>query len=227
MNIQEWLTQLLSRPTADPLDWESYRLTMDNATWKPLWRDIDATRAYEDGLEAGLRLLQATQQHRGQLSPKGYRTNQILLYRSILTMLDKADRYAAYLAAWETIRAHTNECLPVRGDALMGGDPRLGPYVRRDDGGFGVQPVPYGMRPPKTIAVHFLYPQIRRKTLMEKRLAHERAGKPASDRRPVGRGALTSEEIQSRLAQIRESAGAMEYASVRPAAPSLGTHVTD
>jgi hypothetical protein len=226
MNIQEWLTQLVSRPTAEPLDWESYRVTMDNATWKPLWRDIDATRAYEDGLEAGLRLLQATQQYRGQLSPKGYRVNQILLYRSILSMLDKADRWDAYLAAWESIRAHTVECLPVRGDALLGGDPRLGPYVRRDDGGFGVPPVPYGMRPPKTIAVHFLYPQIRRKALMEKRLAHERAGKPASDRRPVGRDALTSEEIQSRLAQIQESAGEMGQASILPAAPSLGVLVT-
>jgi hypothetical protein len=207
MNIQEWLTQLLSRPTADPLDWESYRVTMDNATWKPLWRDIDATHAYEDGLEAGLRLLEATQQHRGQLSPKGYRSNQILLYRSILSMLDKADRWDAYLAAWEAIWAHTSECLPVRGDALLGGDPQLAPYVRRDDGGFGVPPIPYGVRPPKTIAVHFLYPQLRRKTLIEKRLARDRAGRSTSDRRPVGRDALTSEEIQSRLAQIRGSVG--------------------
>lgn len=207
MNIQEWLTQLVSRPAAAPLDWESYRVTMDHATWKPLWRDINATQAYEDGLEAGLRLLEATQQHRGQLGPNGYRSNQVLLYRSILLMLDKAERWDAYLAAWETIWAHTNECLPVRGDALLGGDPRLPPYVRRDDGGFGVPPLPYGVRPPKTIAVHFLYPQLRRKTLIEKRLAHARAGKLASDRRPVGGGALTSEEIQSRLAQIRESAG--------------------
>jgi hypothetical protein len=54
--------------------------------------------------------------------------------------------------------------------------------------------------------VHFLYPQLRRKTLIERRLAQERAGKLVSARRPVGRDALTAEEIQSRLAQIRESA---------------------
>jgi hypothetical protein len=207
MNIQEWLTQLVSRPTGDPLDWESYRVTMDEATWKALWRDVEATHAYEDGLEAGLRLLQATQQHRGQLSPKGYHANRILLYRSILSMLDKADRWDAYLATWETIWAHTRDCLPVRGDALLGGDPRLAPFVRRDDGGFGVPPLPYGVRPPQTIAVHFLYPQLRRKTLIEKRLANAQAGKPAADRRPVGQGALTGEEIQARLGQIRESTG--------------------
>ena len=101
MNIQDWLSQLLSRPEADPLDWESYCVTMDDATWKALWRDIDATEAYEDGLEAGLRLLQATQQHRVKLGGRGDQANQILLYRSILLMLDKADRWDAYLAVWE------------------------------------------------------------------------------------------------------------------------------
>ena len=78
--------------------------------------------------------------------------------------------------------------------------------MRRPDGGFGVPPLPYGAVPPKTIAVHFLYHQLRRKTLIERRLSQERAGKLLSERRPVGGQALTSEEIQSRLAQIRESA---------------------
>jgi len=206
MNIQEWLSRLLSRPAADPLDWESYCVTMDDATWKALWRDIDATQAYEDGLEAGLRLLQATQQHRGQLGPRGYQANQILLYRSILAMLDKADRWDAYLVAWEAIRAHTSHCFPVRGDTLTVNDPRLESFVRRADGGFGVPPLPYGAVPPKTIAVHFLYHQLRRKTLIERRLTQEQAGKLVTERRPVGQDALTAVEIQSRLAQIQESA---------------------
>ena len=207
MNIQDWLTQLISRPATDPLDWDSYSVTMSDATWKALWRDIDATQRYEDGLEAGFRLLHATQQHRVQLGPRGYQANQILLYRSILAMLDKADRWDAYLAAWETIRARTSECLPVRGDALMGGDLQLAPFVRRSDGGFGAPPLPYGAPFPKSIAVHFLYPQLRRKTLIERRLARERAGKLFADRRPLGRDALTAEEIQSRLARIQESTG--------------------
>jgi hypothetical protein len=102
---------------------------------------------------------------------------------------------------------HTSECLPVRGDTLTVGDPQCARFVRRPDGGFGVPPLLYGVSPPKTLAVHFLYPQLRRKTLVERRLVQERAGRLFSDRRPMGRDALTAEEIQSRLAQIRESAG--------------------
>jgi len=207
MNIQEWLTHLLSHAAADPLDWESYSVTMDDSTWKALWRDIDATQAYEDGLEAGFRLLQATQQHCVQLGQRGYQANRILLYRSILAMLDKADRWDVYLAAWETIRAHTSHCLPVRGDALTVNDLQLESFVRRADGGFGIPPLPYGTSPPKTIAVHFLYPQLHRKRLIERKLAQERAGKRVSERRPLGRNALTAEAIQSWLAQLRESAG--------------------
>jgi hypothetical protein len=76
-----------------------------------------------------------------------------------------------------------------------------------DGGSRHEEPLPYGTSPPKTIAVHFLYPQLRRKTLIERRLAQARAGKLVSARRPVGRDALTAEAIQARLARIRESTG--------------------
>jgi hypothetical protein len=206
MTIQEWLTHLLSRPAADPIDWESYCVTMGDATWKSLCREIEATQAYEDGLEAGLRLLQATQHHRERLGGREYQANQILLYRSILSMLDKADRWDAYLAAWETIRTHTTHCLSVRGEALLDDGSRLAPFVRRADGGFGVPPLPYGTAPPKTIAVHFLHTQLRRKTLIERKMARVEAGTLVSDRRPLDRGALTGEAIQARLGQIQEPA---------------------
>ena len=207
MNIQEWLTRLLSRPATEPLDWETFCITMSDATWKSLWRDIEAAQAYDDGLEVGLRLLQATQHHRAQLGERGYRANQILLYRSILAMLDKADRWDVYLAAWETIRTHTSHCLPGRGDTLTLHDAQHMSFVRRDDGGFGVPAIPYGVRPPKTIAIHFLYTQVHRKTLIERKLAKEGAGRRAAERRPVGPGALAAEEIQARLARIGEPVG--------------------
>lgn len=203
MTIQEWLNRLLARPVVEPLDWETFSVTMRDATWKALWRDIDETQAYEDGLEVGLRLLQATQHHRAQLGERGYQTNQILCYRSVLEMLDKADRWDVYLVAWEMIRTQTSHCLPGRGDTLTLHDPQYMSFVRRDDGGFGVPALPSGARPPKTIAVHFLYPQVHRKALIERKLAQERAGKRTAQRRPMGPGALAAEAIQARLAQMQ------------------------
>jgi hypothetical protein len=204
MTIQEWLTQLLSHPATEPLDWNTFSVTMSEPTWKALWRDIDATQAYDDGLELGLRLLQATEQHRVPLGERGYQAHQISLYRNILSMLDKAERWDVYLAAWETIRRQTTHCLPGRGDTLTLHDPQYMAFVRRDDGGFGIPPLPYGVRPPKTIAVHFLYPQVHRKTLIERKLARQCAGKRPGERRPMEPGALAAEEIQTRLAKVHE-----------------------
>ena len=56
-------------------------------------------------------------------------------------------------------------------------------------------------------SVHFLYPQVHRKTVIERKLAQERAGKRAAECRPVAPGALAAKEIQARLAQIREPVG--------------------
>jgi len=210
MTIQDWLTRLLAPPATEPVDWETFSVTMSDSTWKALWLDIDATQAYDDGLEVGLRLLQATQHYRRELRDREYQAHQILCYRSILSMLDKAERWDVYLAAWETIRTQTSHCLPGRGDTLTLHDPQYMSFVRRDDGGFGVPALPSGVRPPKTIAVHFLYSQVHRKAVIERKLAQERAGKRISQRRPVGLGALAAEAIQARLAQIRVSGGSNE-----------------
>ncbi len=202
MTIQDWLTRLLALRAAEPLDWDTFSVTMHDATWKALWRDVDATQAYDDGLEVGLRLLQATQHHRAQLGERGYQAYRILCYRSILEMLDKADRWDVYLAVWEIIRTQTNHCLPGRGDTLTLHDAQYMSFVRRDDGGFGVPAFPSGVRPPKTIAVHFLYSQVHRKAVIERKLAQEQAGKRMAQRRAVGPGALAAEAIQARLATV-------------------------
>jgi hypothetical protein len=207
MTIQEWLTRLLSPPATEPPDWDTFSVTMSDSTWKALWRDIDATQAYDDGLEVGLRLLQATQAHRATLGERGYQVQQIRCYRSILEMLDKADRWDVYLATWESIRTRTSHCLPGRGDTVTLHDPQYMSFVRRDDGGFGVPALPSGVRPPQTIAVHFLYPQVHRKMVIERKLAQERAGKRIAQRRPVGPYALAAEAIQARLAEITPSVG--------------------
>jgi hypothetical protein len=79
--------------------------------------------------------------------------------------------------------------------------------VRRDDGGFGVRPLPYGVRPPKTVTVHFLYPQIHRKILIERKLARAWAGKGAPTSQSAPPGVRAADEIQVRLAPIGRPVG--------------------
>ncbi len=200
MNIQDWLNQLISRPAAEPLDWERYSVSMTEPTWKALWREIQAAERYEDGLEVGFRLLHGTQQHRARLGPRGYQANRILLYRSILTMLDKGEWWEAYLAAWESIRAQTSECRPLGGDAPLGGGSQLAPSVRWENGRFGAHPhATY----PKMAPVHFLDLHLRRKALIERKLEQERTGKHATQRRPVRRSGVTINHILSRRAEVQ------------------------
>lgn len=112
---------------------------MSDPTWKAFARDVDATQAYDDGLKAGLSLLQAIEHRRARLGARGYEANQILFYRSILAMLDKADRWDVRLAAWEIIRRLTTHCLAGRSDTLTLHDPEYLSFVRRVDWGQGLR----------------------------------------------------------------------------------------
>ncbi|HTU03069.1 MAG TPA: hypothetical protein VMG58_14670, partial [Candidatus Sulfotelmatobacter sp.] len=62
---------------------------MAEPTWKAVWAAIEASQAYDDGLELGLRLLRATGAHRDTLGSRAYASSRIRLYRSILAMLEK------------------------------------------------------------------------------------------------------------------------------------------
>jgi hypothetical protein len=206
LNTQDWLARLLARPLADPLDWESYSVTMAESTWKALWEEIEVSQAYDDGLELGLRLLQATRQHRERLNERVFASSQIRLYRSILAMLDKAERWDAYLHTWETILTQTDLCLSLKGDSIEG-NPALAALVRRPGGGLGVEMRPYGAPRPTRIDVHFLHTQLGRKAVVVRRLAQEQHRTPSSPPRPDGPVSLTAEDIEQRLKQAGGIAG--------------------
>lgn len=205
LNTQDWLARLLARPLADPLDWESYSVTMAESTWKALWDEIEVSQAYDDGLELGLRLLQATRQHREQLNARVYASSQIRLYRSILGMLDKAERWDAYLHTWEAILTQTDLCLSLKGDAIES-NPALAALVRRPDGGLGLGVRPYGAPRPARMDVHFLHTQLGRKAVVVRRLAQEQHRTPSSPPRPDGRATLTAKDIEQRLMQAGDVA---------------------
>jgi len=203
LTTHEWLARVLARPLADPLDWDGYSLTMAEPTWSAVWAEIEAGQAYDDGLELGLRLLQATRQHRGKLTARVYASSQIRLYRSILSMLDKAGRWAAYLQAWDAILTRTDLCLNLKGDAAAD-NPALAAFVRRPDGGLGMGRPSYGAGRPVRVDVHFLHTLLGRKAVVVRRLAHEQHRSTSPPPNAPGPVALTDEEIQRRLVQAGE-----------------------
>lgn len=204
LTTPEWLARVLARPLGDPLDWDDYRLTMGEPTWSAVWAEIQASQAYDDGLDLGLRLLQATRQHRGRLTPRAYTTSQIRLYRCLLSMLEKAGRWDAYLCAWEAIRARADLWVSVKGDPTAD-NPRLAAFVRHPGGAMRTGPSGWGAARPARIELHFLYTLVARKAIVARRRAQEQA-RPSSLSAPLGPAALTIEEIQRRLLQIGEPA---------------------
>jgi hypothetical protein len=177
---------------------------MAEPTWKAVWAEIESSEAYDDGVELGLRLLHATRQHRDRLNARAYASSRIRLYRSILSMLDKAERWEAYLLAWDAILAETDLCLSLKGDAAEN-NPALAPLVRRPDGELGAAPRPYGAARPARIEVHFLHTQLGRKAVVARRFAEEQ--RAASSRSvPSGAVALTADDIQRRLTNGRGAA---------------------
>jgi len=192
---QDWLARLLARPLADPLDWESYSLTIVDPTWKAVWAVIESHQAYDDGLELALRLLQATRQHHDKLEPRAYASARIRLYRNVLVMLEKAARWEAYLRAWDAILAQTDDlCVSVTGEAAAE-NKALAALIRRPDGGFGVEPHRYGVPWPSRVEVHFLHTQLSRRALVARRLASDLRGTPA----PSPAGALSTDAVLQRL----------------------------
>jgi len=206
---------VLARPLADSLDWDTYSLTMAEPTWSAMWGEIQSDQAYGDGVELGLRLLQATQLHQERLTPRAYAASQMRLYRSILTMLDKAGRWDAYLRAWDIILTHTDLCVNLKGDAVEK-NPALAAFVRRLDGGLGVAQPAYGVSRRVRVDVHFLHTLLGRKAVAARRLTQRSPSAPADPSEPL---VLATEDIQRRLVQ----AGApVSPAADRPARPGAG-----
>jgi hypothetical protein len=91
---------------ASPLDWQAYRSIMGDL-WRPLLQSLLAARAYPEGADFALRLLEASDQYREHLTPELYRQHRTTLYIFLLTMLDRSDNWEGYLAAWQDIREKT------------------------------------------------------------------------------------------------------------------------
>lgn len=104
-------------------DLHTYRRIMAAGTWGWLRQAVCATRAYQAGLDLSLLLLRVLDLHRPQLDrDECASSHRQQLYYFVLDMLDRLDRWDAYLAAWACLRARTAERLtyPLARATFMG-----------------------------------------------------------------------------------------------------------
>ena len=178
---------------------------MAEPTWKAVWAVIESSQAYDDGLELGLRLLRATWEHRDKLGPRAYASNRIRLYRSILSMLEKAGRWGAYLRIWDAILALTGD-LYVSVKGRSGDDSgAFAALIRPPSASGGVERGPYRAPQPLKVEAHFLHAQLSRKAVIVRRLSAERDAKASLPSAPPG--GLPTEEIERRLTEAAAPGG--------------------
>jgi len=192
VKVNSPLSGLLCR-RLDLGDWNVYRRMMGPG-WDILTAIAFRTRAYADGLEAALRLLAATERFRHRLTRAEYRRHQTRLYLFALTMLDRADRWEDYLMVWESILDRSDLTIRYSEESPDVHGPQMLPYIRRHQG--------------QTVAVHFLYSQLHRKELIERKLAKASTGRRTGNLLHARAERLTGEEIKQRLTWIRERAEA-------------------
>ena len=114
-------------------DLHTYRSIMEAETWAGLLHAVRDTRSYEAGLDASLLLLRVTDLHQALLSRRECAVHRKWLYWGVLEMLDRLDRWDAYLETWARVRARTTYALTVHPSARQRPGAALTPYVLRED----------------------------------------------------------------------------------------------
>ncbi len=166
------------------LDLSSYRRIMAVPTWGFVLQAIIATRSYAKGLEAGLLLLRFTEENRERLAPTEFESNRADLYCFLLDMLDRLYQWEAYLAAWGQIRAHTAYALSYSPQARLA-ETDMAPFILRRD--------------PETLWVHFLWPTVYRKAVIERKVQAKRQRKRLGNLWHHPQDELSDEELHRRL----------------------------
>ena len=158
---------LLTEAVSTRLDLPRYRRIMSSPTWGCVTQAVVATRSYVAGLDAGLQLLQFTDDHIDELSPHEAAGNRMALYLLVLDMLDRADEWTGYLAAWDQIRTHTDYTVTYSPDAKLAAT-RMAPYIIR--------------REPHVLHVHFLWLTSHRRAVIARKVQAQREGRRLGNR---------------------------------------------
>ena len=173
-------------------DLDTYRTIMGAWTWTCLFQAVRDTRSYEAGLDAGLLLLRVAEQHHAHLSRREFAAHRKQLYWFILEMLDRLDRWDAYLETWARVRAYTAYASPAWPDARQQYGAELTPYILREDAG--------GLK------LHFLWITRHRKAVIERKMARQRRGQQLGHVWHATQDELSDDELRERLAWVARQA---------------------
>ena len=174
----------------DLRDLHSYRTIMETWTWAGLVQAVLATRSYAAGLDAGLLSLRVTDLHREHLRQREYVAHRKRLYWFILELLDRLDRWDAYVALWGYLRTHTAYALALQSQARH--DARLAPFILEEDA--------------RGLTVHFLWLIQHRREVIERKLDRQRRGARLGNLRHAAQDALSDAEIRERLEGVAQRA---------------------
>ncbi len=166
------------------LDLARYRQIMAYPTWEGVVQALIATRSYAKGLEAGLELLRFAEANQERLTPREFESQMMRLYYFLLDMLDRADQWEPYVAAWEAIRAHTSYPLRYNPTARLA-QTTMAPFILR--------------REPGTLWVHFLWLTAYRKAVIERKVEAQRQGRRLGNLRHHPQDELSDEELRRRV----------------------------
>ncbi len=147
------------------------------------------TRSYEEWLRFVRVLLRAAFIYQPQLTEAEQRSFFPLLFYSLLTMLDKLDRWEEYLACWQTIREHTSFYSVYASDAVPRHGERIRPFILSNRG---------------AVRVHFLYGISHRKRVIERKVAKKLSGRPLGNVFHASQDELTPDEIHRRIVWLIE-----------------------
>ena len=92
--------------------YNQYRQLFSSETfhyWNQLWQIVSYTKAYQQGIEICLTLLDKFEKYQANFSDKEQAHQLILIYTVFLNMLDKADMWEEYLHNWEKIKQKSIE----------------------------------------------------------------------------------------------------------------------
>jgi hypothetical protein len=179
--------QLIPRWLNGKLSLEKYQRLMSYPGWNYFTQSIKATRAFENGLDACLILLQYTEDIRDDLSVADYERNLQTFYFFLLTMLDRLDRWDDYLYLWENLRNNTQFSSTYTKSGLEVHGNRIQPLIMGDDG--------------ESVRVHFLYGISDRRDVIERKKARQMLGKSARKHRQQDE--LSNEQIKQRLDSVK------------------------